>query len=117
MYSGVWYRSIPNILDVKNVNPEIPSDFILEQNYPNPFNPLTVIKYSLPTESIVKIIVYNSVGQAVKELINSIQVSGKHEIIFNPGNISSGVYFYSMIDNSIDGKSIFRSTKKMIYLK
>jgi hypothetical protein len=114
---GVWRCLVSDLVDVKADNPHSPSSYILEQNYPNPFNPSTLIKYSLPIESNVKITVYNSVGQIVKELINNFQTSGEHEIIFNAVNISTGVYFYSIIANSVDGKLNFRNTKKMIFLK
>jgi len=93
-----------------------PAEFSLAQNYPNPFNPVTVIKYSLPVESNIRIIVYNSIGREVKELVNISQAAGNYEVNFNAVNLSSGVYFYQIIANSLDGKQNYKSIKKMLLL-
>jgi len=94
-----------------------PVDFKLEQNYPNPFNPSTKIRYALPYESNVKIIVYNVLGQIVKEIVNEIQKTGYHEVNFNAANLSSGVYFYSITGSSTSNKQEFKDVKKMLLLK
>ena len=98
-----------------------PKSFSLSQNYPNPFNPSTVIKYVLPFESKVKIVIYNLTGEVVKTLVNSTEAAGTHEANFNTSasglSLSSGIYFYSMEAVSIDGSQNFRQTKKMILLK
>ena len=94
----------------------IPSDYSLLQNYPNPFNPSTIIKYSLSHEGNVKLLLYNSIGQLVKVLINSSQSAGNHEFNLNASGLSSGVYFYTMNVSSSEGIQ-FHSTKKMLLLK
>jgi hypothetical protein len=94
-----------------------PRIYNLEQNYPNPFNPITRIKYSIPIKSNVRVTVFNTLGEEVRELTNKMQEAGTYEISFNSLGISSGVYFYSIVMNSIDGKQSFRETKKMILLK
>lgn len=103
-----------NIVEVTN---GIPANFNLTQNYPNPFNPSTTINYSLPYESSVKIIVYNLIGEVVKELANSTQQAGEYTIRFNADGFSSGVYFYSINASSIDGKHNYQSVRKMTLLK
>ena len=70
----------------KEINVEFsgaPKSFSLDQNYPNPFNPATVIRYAVPTESKVKVVVYNLAGEVVKELVNEVQAAGFHESTFN----------------------------------
>src|SRR5690606_10075880 len=57
----------------------LPIAFSLEQNYPNPFNPSTVIKYSLPVESKVKLIIYNTLGEEVNVLVNEVLNAGYHQ--------------------------------------
>jgi Secretion system C-terminal sorting domain len=93
------------------------SSYSLDQNYPNPFNPTTQIKYSLLSNSNVKITIFNALGESIKELANEVQQSGVHIMNFNAAGLSSGVYFYSIQANSVDGSQSFRATKKMILMK
>jgi len=37
---------------------------------PNPFNPSTIIKFSIPEKSNIKLTTYNLLGENVEELIN-----------------------------------------------
>jgi hypothetical protein len=98
-----------------------PSKFQLNQNYPNPFNPSTNIKFSLPEQSIVKIVIYDLLGREVKTLINDVRPAGVYTVRWNGENklninASSGIYFYSLYAAGADNKK-FTSFKKMILLK
>jgi hypothetical protein len=88
-----------------------PQTLSLSHNYPNPFNPTTTIKYSIPKESHVTIIVYNSIGGEVDRLVDEYQAAGNYDVIFNRKNLSSGIYFYQ-----IKSANYFE-TKKMVLLK
>jgi chitinase len=66
--------------------------FILWGNYPNPFNPSTTVRYSLPRRSWVSLIVYNVIGQEVARLSEGTKEAGIHEVRFEAGGYSSGVY-------------------------
>ena len=75
------------------------SQLDLEANYPNPFNANTTIKYSLPNDGKVTIVVYNIIGQRVITLVDGVQTAGYHTVIWDGKNasgnsIASGVYFY-----------------------
>ncbi len=94
-----------------NINVTSPIQYTLEQNYPNPFNPNTTIKYSIPEDGMVKIRVYNLLGQEVMTLVNNIQKAGRYEIVFDASKLASGVYYYRM--ESLK----YISIKKMILLK
>ncbi len=94
-----------------------PQNFYLSQNYPNPFNPSTSINYNLPFNSIVKIEVFNILGEKVRDLFNGQKTAGNYKVNFNANTLSSGVYFYMLEAKSLDGKNTFRKTKKMILLK
>ncbi len=95
-----------------------PAGFALEQNYPNPFNPMTNIKFSLPDDARVKLILYNSLGKEIGVLIDKNYRRGFHNYEFNSDhlNLSSGVYFYKLIATGVDGSS-FVKTRKMILMK
>ena len=73
-----------------------PSDFHLEANYPNPFNPTTSIRYALPHTAPVTLSVFDMLGRRVAVLIDSSQQAGWHNITFDAGTLSSGMYFYRL---------------------
>ncbi len=104
--------TVTNVADKNNVV----KSYKLYQNYPNPFNPSTVIEYTIPEVSQVKIDVYNAIGQRVTTLVNGTKASGNYEIRWNASDLSSGVYFYTIKAAGINGKNFF-SVKKMILLK
>lgn len=90
---------------------ETPSEYSLAQNYPNPFNPVTKIEYSIPELSKVRIEVFDLLGRRVIMLVNEIKEPGKYSVSFNGGQVSSGVYFFTIKANK------YIATKKMVLLK
>ncbi len=94
----------------------IPLTFAVEQNYPNPFNPTTEIRYSIPSDSKVEIVVYNTLGQKVKTLLSARQEAGRHSVVWDATNengnpVSSGIYFYTVTAGSD------KVVKKMVLLR
>ena len=94
----------------------IPTVFALLQNYPNPFNPVTTLRYDLPEQSTVNIIIYDMLGRQVRPLINQTQEAGFKSVIWNATNdygkpVSAGVYLYQIQAGE------FVQTKKMVLLK
>jgi len=89
----------------------IPDVFALEQNYPNPFNPSTTIKFAVPQDSRVNLVVFNILGEKVAKLINQEMKAGYHQIEFDASHYASGVYFYSITAGD------FVETKKMVLMK
>jgi hypothetical protein len=105
---------------VVNVDDEqqlIPNSFELYSNYPNPFNPGTNIKFAVPSESYVKLTIYNALGEVVTEIINGYLSTGFHEVYFDSKNLSSGVYFYSLDASTISESKSFHSVRKMLLIK
>lgn len=93
------------------VEVKAPAEYALEQNYPNPFNPSTSIDFSIAEASVVKLGVYNLLGQEVKVLVNEFKEAGPHTVTFDASSLTSGVYFY------IIETPKFRQTKKMLLTK
>jgi beta-glucanase (GH16 family) len=111
-----------------DVNDEshVPNNFDLFQNYPNPFNPETTITYALPSDSHVRMNLYNSLGEKVSELVNQVKPVGSHNVVFNANNFPSGVYYYEInaiilasgFSNVAEVENqFFSETKKMILLR
>jgi len=94
----------------------MPMDYLLHQNYPNPFNPVTDIRYDIPDNAQVSIIIYDVMGRKVRSLVNKEQVAGFHHAQWDGKNdlgtpIASGMYVYMLKA----GHHI--SAKKMVMLK
>ncbi len=105
-YDGSFKHSHSVEVKIISIN-----NFALAQNYPNPFNPVTNIEFSLPEDELVKIEVYNILGEKVSVLINSYLPAGLHTIEFNGDVLPSGLYFYTMRAGD------FSTVRKMTLLK
>ena len=94
----------------------IPDVFALQQNYPNPFNPTTQIRYALPEQSMVVLMIYDMLGREVRALVNDTQDAGYRIALWNGTNdhgrpVGAGMYIYTIRAND------FYEVKKMILLK
>lgn len=89
----------------------LPQTVALAQNYPNPFNPETVIAFTLPQASRVRIDLYSSLGQRVANLVAAHMQAGAYQISFNAEGLAAGPYFYRMQVGE------FVQTKQMMLLK
>jgi hypothetical protein len=105
-----------NPVGVGSTSKALPESFTLGQNYPNPFNPSTTIEFALPVAAMVKIEIFNILGQRVRELVNEEFPAGEHSVVWDgaasDGNMqATGVYFYRLTTDA------FVSSKKMLLLK
>jgi len=99
----VYLHQILSVTDVLKQN-SLPAQFVLKGNYPNPFNPSTTINFVLPKRENVSIIIYNSLGEKIRELLREEKEAGEHFIIWNGKDnfekeVPSGVYFYLITHN------------------
>ncbi len=96
-------------------NEVIPKNYSLYQNFPNPFNPTTTIRFDIPKEGKVSIVIYDVLGRKVTTLLNEFKKPGSYEIDWKATDLtngfSSGVYFYQL------QTSDFIQSKKMILIK
>lgn len=112
--SGTTVTDIHTVWSGANMAKSTDDEFPLEENissYPNPFNPSTQIKYTLKENSIVKIKVFNSLGQEVALLVNEEQPEGNYKVQFDASNYPSGIYYCQMITAG------FSKTIKLILTK
>ena len=90
----------------------VPQEFVLGQNYPNPFNAETTIPFALPKESQVKIEIYNLLGQRVAILMNETAGAGNHQVKWDAGRFSAGVYLVTL-----EAAGEYMQTQKIVLLK
>lgn len=82
--------------DIERIDAAVPQTFALTQNYPNPFNPSTRITFSLPEASDVTLTVYSITGRQVATLARGLHASGTYEVMFDAGDLASGMYLYKL---------------------
>lgn len=92
-------------------NTNIPDEYALLQNYPNPFNPSTTIRFALPSAGEVRLVLYDLLGRQVATLIAEHRQAGYHDVVFDGGQLSSGVYIYQIRAGD------FVETKRLMLIK
>ncbi|MXZ11213.1 MAG: T9SS type A sorting domain-containing protein [Gemmatimonadetes bacterium] len=65
--------------------------------YPNPFNPRTTISYELPTDTAVSVIIYDAIGQEIRQLVSQHYTAGRYSVQWDAKDhmgrsVGSGVY-------------------------
>lgn len=88
-------------IDEKEIKPVI---------YPNPFNEQIVIQFTLQNDADVRIFIYSSSGQIVRELISQPVKAGLNEFTFFTGPLKAGGY---IVRGFADDKEIF--VKKVLH--
>ena len=68
----------------------------LNPSYPNPFNSETILSYTLPTASDIRLEVFTLNGQRVAVLYEGFQAAGYHTIAMDASALASGVYLYRL---------------------
>jgi len=108
---------------LSNSEDNIPDQFELYAAYPNPFNPSTTFRYASPWDGIVKVEIYNALGQRVRLFEKSHFSKGTNELVWNGKNdfgsmVTSGIYFVRFIaESKRDKTQRFEGLSKVIFLK
>jgi spore coat protein A len=117
-YRTVHPDASPFVRVAGGVDPEagsrtrgLPSSFRLDQNSPNPFNPTTSIRFAVPRDGHVKLVIYDVAGRNVATLIDGDVPAGYHTVELDAGALGSGVYFYKMVADR------FVEMRKMLLVK
>jgi len=103
LYFATSRRSVWSITRTPTgIDDDILPSAISLSNYPNPFNASTNIKFTLPNSSNVKIDIYDMLGRRVSTIVNEHLFAGYHSVIWNPEDLSSGIYFYKIETGEIE---------------
>ena len=74
-----------------------PISTTLRSSYPNPFNGSTLISYTLAAPGPVTLVLYNTLGQPVRTLVDKVQAPGAYSVPWQPAEtLASGVYLYRL---------------------
>lgn len=95
----------------------VPEAYGLVQNYPNPFNGTTMISYTIPALSYVRLEIVSVLGQRVRLLEEGYRSPSAYSVAWDGRDdarqaVASGVYFYRLTANASTV-----ATRKMIMVK
>ena len=95
---------------------EFVSPLMSLSNSPNPFNPATQIVYALSDNRDVRLVIFNHLGQEVRELVHEFQPAGSYRIVWDGKDatgrlVASGLYIYRLSSGG------FSQTRQMLLLK
>lgn len=98
---------------------ELPNEVVLFQNYPNPFNPTTQIQFELMTPADVELKIFNSSGQLVRSLSQSLP-TGLKSLMWDGSDdshqpVAGGVYICQLTVHT--NENSWSQSKKMLLLK
>ena len=88
--------------------PDLGDGFVLKQNFPNPGLNQTEINFSLSHSGFTTLILYNTMGQPVKELVKGNLIAGSYGIPLDVSGLMPGIYLYKL---TFEGKE---KTLKML---
>jgi hypothetical protein len=86
--------------------PEIVRPIVRLENYPNPFNPHTTLAYRLPSESHVRLDVYDLRGGRVRTIVDGVQAAGEQRMVWDGRDelgrhLTSGLYFARLVAGEV----------------
>ena len=105
-FNGTFEYSNEVMVDVQG-----PLGYNLVQNYPNPFNPSTRIDFNIAEPTMVRLAVYNLLGEEVQILRNEFMQPGFYNVNFDASNLPSGMYIYKLETAS------YTQARKMMLMK
>ena len=110
------YIPHPTSVSTPSTTPAIPITSGLDPNFPNPFNASTQIAYRLATPGLVRLEIYNVLGQPVRTLVNQFRPAGFYQVRWDARDqqgaaVAAGVYLTRL--RHPDGAQ----TRRLLYLK
>ena len=89
------YITPPTAIDAASLS--LPTQTALLANYPNPFNSRTQLAYRLAAPGLVRLELYNALGQPVRTLVDQFQAAGAYQVPWDARDgqgaaVATGVY-------------------------
>ena len=103
--------------NLTQINVVKPTSFALHPNHPNPFNPTTQIRFDLPEESRVTLVLYDVLGRKVTELASGDYGAGFHSVAWNASSFASGIYLARFTAIDASGAVKLSTTQKLVLTK
>ena len=67
-------------------------DELTLNNFPNPFDQFTNIKYTLPKETFVELMVMDNLGREIETLVRTTKTAGNYEYLWDTSELPAGMY-------------------------
>jgi hypothetical protein len=90
---------------------DTPAALPLTANYPNPFNLSTTIRFLLPVAGYAELVIFNVMGQKVRNLLSGEMTPGEHFAVWDGCDdsgdaVTTGVYFSRLttLNSSVSGR-------------
>ncbi len=107
---GFWYDVQYLVSSVEQID-EVPigEGFILNQNFPNPAHHSTTITFAVPANTDVQLILMNSKGQIITNLVDESMLKGTYQVSLNVSDLPPGIYLYQLF-----GDQQLRGIRKLV---
>ncbi|MBX2969364.1 MAG: DUF1501 domain-containing protein [Cyclobacteriaceae bacterium] len=106
---GGNYEPLPLAVQViSSVDSFVNQRFRLDGCHPNPAKNQTAFSFMINTEGLVRVVMYDQTGKAVKTLINKTYEPGEHHVQVDLTGVPAGLYIYKLNIGS------FEQAKKLI---
>ena len=101
LFADAFGGPLGKLLELAEEMLVLPESYALGVPYPNPFNSEVVVKYTLPRESEVEVVVYNTLGQVVRRLVEGHRRLGHHRVVWDGRDgtgreLATGTYLVQM---------------------
>ncbi|MCB2205323.1 hypothetical protein KQI65_11280 [bacterium] len=108
-----WVQTTPYYTGTPKAVTAVAAGFSMDQNYPNPFNPTTMIRFAVPEQSHVRLVVTDALGRQVAELVDGKIEQGLHEVQFDGAQLASGTYIATVTMTGVESGMSYTKNIKM----
>ena len=108
---GPWKFTVEGPSVVARHSATAPQSFVLQEVYPNPFNNRAVCTFTLKQPAHLRFTLYSVDGKKIKVLETGAFSAGRHKILIDGQQLSSGIYLLRAESNGIS------QYRKMVLVK